>query len=54
MPVLYLTEQGATLGKDGELFVVTKDEQELARISAIKVAMRMATTPINCACCSRQ
>lgn len=37
MPVLYLTEQGATLRKEGDLLVVTKDDQTLQEVWAIKV-----------------
>ncbi len=37
MPVLYLTEQGATLRKEGDLLVVTKDGQVLQEFPAIKV-----------------
>jgi CRISPR-associated protein Cas1 len=37
MPVLYLLEQGATLRKDGDIFTVTKDNQVLQKIPAIKV-----------------
>jgi len=37
MPVLYLTEQGATLRKEGDILLVTKLGRELQRIPAIKV-----------------
>lgn len=37
MPVLYLTEQGAVLRKDGDVFVVSKDEAVLKKIHAIEV-----------------
>ena len=34
MPVLYLIEQGSTLRKDGDVFVVSKDEAILKEIHA--------------------
>jgi len=37
MPVLYLLEQGSTLRKEGDVFVVTKDDEELQRVRAIEV-----------------
>jgi len=37
MPVLYLTEQGATLRKEGDLFIISKNGQTLQEIPAIKV-----------------
>ncbi|MDY7019138.1 MAG: CRISPR-associated endonuclease Cas1 [Chloroflexota bacterium] len=37
MAVLYLTEQGATLKKKGDLFAISKDGQTLEEIPAIKV-----------------
>lgn len=37
MPVLYLAEQGATLRKQGDTLVVTKDNQDLQVIPATKV-----------------
>lgn len=37
MPALYLTEQGATLRKQGDTFVVTKDNATLQAIPAVKV-----------------
>lgn len=37
MPVLYLLEQGATLRKDGDVLVVTKDDEELQHVRAIEV-----------------
>lgn len=37
MPVLYLTEQGATLRKQGGLFVLTKDDEVLSKVPAVKV-----------------
>jgi len=47
MPVLYLTEPGATLRKDGEVFCVTKDDVELARIPAIRVEQVVVLGNIN-------
>ena len=40
MPGLYLTEQGATLRKEGDLLLVTKESQELIKVAAIKVEGR--------------
>jgi len=37
MPVLYLVEQGATLHKDSDTFVVSKDKEVLQKIPASKV-----------------
>jgi CRISPR-associated protein Cas1 len=37
MPPLYLTEQGSTLRKEGQRFVVTKDGQTLLTVPAFKV-----------------
>lgn len=37
MPVLYLTEQGATLKKEGETLLITKEGQTLQKVQAIKV-----------------
>ena len=37
MPVLYLTEQGATMRKEGDLLIISKDGQELGKIPALKV-----------------
>lgn len=37
MPVLYLIEQGATLRKEGDTFLVTKEDQTLQKIPAAKV-----------------
>ncbi len=37
MPVLYLTEQGASVHKDGELFVIMKEGKVLEKIPIIKV-----------------
>jgi CRISPR-associated protein Cas1 len=37
MPVLYLTEQGATLRKDSGTFLVTKDQKVLQKVPASKV-----------------
>lgn len=37
MPVLYLTEQGAVLRKEAELFVLTKDKEVLQKIPGPKV-----------------
>lgn len=37
MPVLYLTEQGSTLRKEGGTFIVTKDGQAISKLPAIKV-----------------
>lgn len=47
MPVLYLTEQGATLRKEGGLLLVTKDSRELQRIPAIKVEQVVVLGNIN-------
>jgi len=47
MPVLYLTQQGATLRREGEVFLVTKDDAELARIPAIKVEQVVVLGNIN-------
>jgi CRISPR-associated protein Cas1 len=47
MPVLYLTEQGATLRKEGELLLVTKEGQELQRIPAIKVEQVVVLGNVN-------
>jgi CRISPR-associated protein Cas1 len=37
MPVLYLVEQGATLRKEGDLFIVTKGSETLQKVPAAKV-----------------
>lgn len=37
MPVLYLTEQGATLRKEGGTFLITKNNKMLQRVPAAKV-----------------
>jgi CRISPR-associated protein Cas1 len=67
MPVLYLVEQGATLRKESDTFVVTKNDQVLQKIPAAKVEQVVIfgnvniTTPvihyllsqgIDCAFCS--
>lgn len=68
MPVLYLVEQGATLHKQGELFLVRKEGKVVNKIPAIKVEQVVIfgnislTTPvihylleqgIDCVFCSR-
>lgn len=47
MPVLYLVEQGATLRKDGDVLVITKDGQTLAKVQAIKVEQVVVLGNIN-------
>jgi len=47
VPVLYLTEQGSTLRKEGELFLVTKDDQELQKVQAVKVEQVVVLGNIN-------
>lgn len=47
MPVLYLTEQGATLRKEGDVFVVTKEGQELQKVPATKVEQVVVLGNIN-------
>jgi len=47
MPVLYLTEQGATLRKEGDLLVISKEGQELKRVPAIKVEQVVVLGNIN-------
>lgn len=47
MAVLYLTEQGATLRKEGELLTVNKDGKTLQGIPAIKVAQVVILGNIN-------
>jgi len=47
MPVLYLTEQGATLRKEGDLLVISKEGQELKKIPAIKVEQVVVLGNVN-------
>ena len=47
MPVLYLTEQGATLRKDADTLVVTKDGQMLQEFPALKVEQVVVFGNIN-------
>ena len=47
MPVLYLTEQGATLRKEGDLLLVTKESQGLIKVPAIKVEQVVVLGNIN-------
>lgn len=47
MPVLYITEQGATLRKEGELLVITKDGATLQEVWAIKVEQVVILGNIN-------
>jgi CRISP-associated protein Cas1 len=47
VPVLYLTEQGATLRKEGGLLTVTKDNQTLQQVWAIKVEQVVLLGNIN-------
>ena len=47
MPVLYLTEQGATLRKESDLLVVTKEGEVLQKIPAIKVEQVVVLGNIN-------
>ncbi len=47
MPVLYLLEQGSTLRKEGDIFVVTRDDNELQRVRAIEVEQVVVFGNIN-------
>ncbi|MGQ9546582.1 MAG: CRISPR-associated endonuclease Cas1 [Dehalococcoidia bacterium] len=47
MSVLYLLDQGSTLRKDGEVFVVTKDGETLQKIPAIMVEQVIVLGNIN-------
>ncbi len=47
MPVLYLTEQGATLRKEGDLLLITKEGLELQKVPAIKVEQVVVLGNIN-------
>ena len=47
MPVLYLLEQGSTLRKEGDVFVVTKNDIELQRVRAIEVEQVIVFGNIN-------
>ena len=47
MPVLYLTEQGATVHKDGDLFTITKEGNVLQKVPAIKVEQVVVFGSVN-------
>lgn len=47
MPVLYLTEQGATLRKEGDLLLATKEGQQLIKVPAIKIEQVVVLGNIN-------
>ena len=47
MPVLYLTEQGATLKKEGDCFLITKDGQVFQEVPAMKVEQIIVLGNVN-------